>query len=107
MPLIRLAYGRSGDKGDISNIGLIARTPYILPVLYAQVTAERVQTWLAHLVHGPVRRYALPGFNALNFVCESALDGGGMASLRNDALGKGMAQLLLSMPVKVPAHLLA
>ncbi len=107
VPLIRLAYGRSGDKGDISNIGLIARTPYILPVLYAQVTAERVQTWLAHLVHGPVRRYALPGFNALNFVCESALDGGGMASLRNDALGKGMAQLLLSMPVKVPAHLLA
>jgi hypothetical protein len=103
VPLIRLAYGRSGDKGDTSNIGLIAREPRFLPVLRAQVTPEKVQAWLAHLVHGPVRRYDLPGFDAMNFVCESALDGGGMASLRNDPLGKGMAQLLLSMPVRVPA----
>lgn len=107
VPLIRLAYGRSGDKGDISNIGLIARRPQYLPVLRREVTPRRVAQWLAHLVQGPVTRYELPGFEALNFVCESALDGGGMASLRNDALGKGMAQILLSMPVRVPTQVLA
>jgi hypothetical protein len=54
-------------------------------------------------VKGRVTRYELPGIHALNFVCEQALGGGGMASLRNDALGKGMAQVLLAMPVHVPA----
>ncbi|QWC90822.1 acyclic terpene utilization AtuA family protein [Cupriavidus metallidurans] len=106
VPLIRLAYGRSGDKGDISNIGLIARRPEYLPLLRAEVTPARVADWLAHLVEGPVTRYDLPGFDAMNFVCESALDGGGMASLRNDPLGKGMAQILLTMPVRVPGGLL-
>ena len=107
VPLIRLAYGRSGDKGDISNIGLISRRPEYLPVLRAEVTAERVADWLGHLVKGPVTRYDLPGFDALNFVCEAALDGGGMASLRNDSLGKGMAQILLTMPVPTPVVLLS
>ncbi|MNT07323.1 hypothetical protein D3C72_1420230 [compost metagenome] len=102
MPLIRLAWGRSGDKGDTSNIGLIARKPEYLPLLRKQVSSERVAAWLAHLVKGEVTRYELPGFDALNFVCESALDGGGMASLRNDPLGKGMAQIVLTMPVRVP-----
>jgi hypothetical protein len=106
VPLVRLAYGRSGDKGDTSNIGLIARRPQYLAVLRAQVTPERVAQWLAHLVLGPVTRYDLPGFDAMNFVCESALDGGGMASLRNDPLGKGMAQILLTMPVRVPTEVL-
>ena len=58
--------------------------------------------WLAHLVKGRVTRYDVPGIHAMNFVCEQALDGGGMASLRNDPLGKGMAQILLSMPVQAP-----
>jgi len=106
VPLVRLAYGRSGDKGDTSNIGLIARRPQYLAVLRAEVTPQRVQQWLGHLVQGPVHRYELPGFDALNFVCEAALDGGGMASLRNDALGKGMAQILLSMPVRIDPGLL-
>ncbi|RPH67739.1 MAG: DUF1446 domain-containing protein [Burkholderiales bacterium] len=101
VPLIRIAYGRSGDKGDTSNIGLIARRPELLPVLREQVTAERVASFLGHLVEGPVTRYEVPGIGALNFVCERALGGGGMASLRNDPLGKGMAQMLLAMPVKV------
>jgi hypothetical protein len=101
VPLIRLAYARSGDKGDISNIGVIARTPALLPILRAELTAERVAEYLAHLVKGPVTRYDLPGLDAMNFVCEQALGGGGMASLRNDPLGKGMAQILLSMPVRV------
>ncbi|MES2402101.1 MAG: acyclic terpene utilization AtuA family protein [Pseudomonadota bacterium] len=107
VPLIRLAYARSGDKGDISNIGVIARQPGFLPLLRAQVTEATVAAWLAHLVKGKVTRFEVPGIQAFNFVCEQALGGGGMASLRNDPLGKGMAQILLAMPVKVPVALLA
>ncbi|RKU01133.1 terpene utilization protein AtuA [Burkholderia sp. Nafp2/4-1b] len=106
VPLLRIALGRSGDKGDISNIGLIARHPALLPVLRDQVTSERVATYLGHLVQGPVQRYELPGIHAINLVCERALGGGGMASMRNDPLGKGMAQMLLDMPVDVPTGML-
>jgi hypothetical protein len=106
VPLIRLTYARSGDKGDISNIGVIARREEFMPLLRTQLTAERVAAHLAHLVAGPVTRFELPGIHALNFVCEQALGGGGMASLRNDALGKGMAQVLLAMPVHLPSRLL-
>ena len=107
LPLVRLAWARSGDKGDISNIGVIARRPEWLPLLRAQLTEASVGTYLAHLVQGKVTRYEVPGIHALNFVCEQALGGGGMASLRNDPLGKGMAQMLLSMPLRVPTALLA
>ncbi|MDP3761382.1 MAG: acyclic terpene utilization AtuA family protein [Ramlibacter sp.] len=103
VPLIRAAWARSGDKGDTSNIGIIARQPEWLPLLREQLTEARVAQWLAHRVQGTVTRFDVPGIHALNFVCTRALDGGGMASLRNDPLGKGMAQILLSMPVKVPA----
>ena len=103
VPLIELAYARSGDKGDTSNIGVIARRPEDLPLLRAQLTEDAVAAYLAHVVQGRVTRYDLPGIHALNFVCEQALGGGGMASLRNDPLGKGMAQVLLTMPVRVPA----
>jgi hypothetical protein len=106
VPLVQIAYGRSGDKGDTSNIGLIARRPDLLAVLMEQVTPERVSEYLGHLVHGPVHRYELPGIHAINLVCKQALGGGGMASLRNDALGKGMGQMLLDMTVEVPALLL-
>jgi hypothetical protein len=104
VPLIRLAYARSGDKGDTSNIGVIARRTEYLPLLRAQLTEAAVAGHLAHLVAGKVTRYDVPGIDALNFVCEQALGGGGMASLRHDALGKGMAQVLLAMPVRVPAN---
>ncbi len=103
VPLIRLAWARSGDKGDSSNIGVIARKPEWLPLLRAELTEERVAEWLGHLVKGPVTRYEVPGIAAFNFVCEQALGGGGMASLRNDALGKGMGQILLALPVRAPA----
>ena len=106
VPLVQIAWGRSGDKGDTSNIGLIARRPELLAVLMEQVTPERVKEYLRHLVQGPVHRYELPGIHAINLVCERALGGGGMASLRNDPLGKGMAQMLLDMPVEVPESLL-
>ena len=107
VPLIRLAWARSGDKGDISNIGVIARLPALLPLLREQLTEAAVAAYLAHLVRGRVTRFEVPGIHAFNFVREQALDGGGMASMRNDPLGKGMAQILLSMPVRVPAALLA
>jgi hypothetical protein len=100
--LLRVAYGRSGDKGDTCNIAIVARNVELLPVLREQVTEAKVAEYLKHLVLGGVKRFDAPG---LNFVCERALGGGGMASLRNDPWGKGMAQILLSMPVKVPARL--
>jgi len=106
VPLIRIAFARSGDKGDISNIGIIARHPEWLPVLRAQLTEVAVAGWLAHLVKGKVTRHEVPGIGAFNFVCESALGGGGMATLRNDSLGKGMAQIVLGMPVRIPVRLL-
>jgi hypothetical protein len=104
VPLVQLAWGRSGDKGDSSNVGIIARRPEWLPLLRAQLTESRVRDWLSHLVRGTVTRYEVPGIRALNFLCTEALDGGGMASLRNDPLGKGMAQILLTMPIKVPPN---
>jgi hypothetical protein len=102
VPLLQLAWARSGDKGDHSNIGVIARRPEWLPWLRGQLTPERVKEWLGHLVRGQVERYDVPGLHAMNFLCTEALDGGGMASLRNDPLGKGMGQILLAMPVAVP-----
>ena len=103
VPLVALAWGRSGDKGDLSNIGLIARRPEWLPTLWAQLTPAAVLGWLGHLVKGPVDRYHLPGLQAMNLVIHQALDGGGPASLRLDPLGKGMAQMLLELPIEVPA----
>lgn len=102
MPLIALAYARSGDKGDLSNIGVIARRPRDVPLLRTVLATQAVADWLAPWVKGPVTRYELPGIHAFNFVCEQALGGGGMASLRHDPLGKGMAQILLAMPVRLP-----
>lgn len=102
VPLLKLAHARSGDKGNHSNIGVIARDPADLPLLRAQLTPKALGEYLAHLVKGPVTRYQLPGIGALNFLCEQALDGGGMSSLRNDPLGKGMGQIVLTMPVRVP-----
>lgn len=106
VPLLRIAHGRSGDKGDTSNIGIIARSPALYPVLQQQLTAEVVRNYFAHVVQGPVTRYALPGFNALNFTMENALGGGGIASLRYDPQGKAFAQMLLDIEINVPTTLL-
>jgi len=107
VPLVRLAWARSGDKGDIANIGVIARSPELLELLRAQLTPERVAAYFRHLVRGPVRRYDLPGIHGMNFVLEEALGGGGTASMRIDPLAKGMAQMLLDFPISVPAHVAA
>jgi hypothetical protein len=97
VPLITLAHGRSGDKGDTSNIAIIARRPEDLALLRRELTPERVRDYLGHLVHGNVTRYEVPGLHALNFLMTGALDGGGPTSLRPDPMGKGMAQMLLGM----------
>ena len=104
-PLIRLALARSGDKGDSSNIAIIARDPAYLPVLRREVTAERIAAHFAGLVGGPVRRYEAPGLNALNFVLDNALGGGGMASLRIDPQGKAYGQMALEMIIRAPRAL--
>jgi hypothetical protein len=102
VPLVRIAWGRSGDKGDTSNIGIIARRPDLLPLIRDQLTEQSVAEYFRHYVKGRVRRFDLPGFDALNFTLEHALDGGGIASMRTDPLGKCFAQILLSMPIRVP-----
>lgn len=102
VPLIAIAWARSGDKGNTSNIGVIARSAAALPYLLREVTEARVLAHFRHYVKGDVTRYAVPGIRAVNFVLTSALDGGGMASMRNDPLGKAMGQILLSMPIRVP-----
>jgi hypothetical protein len=107
VPLIRLALARSGDKGDCSNIALIARDAAWVPVLRREVTAERIAEHFRHLVSGPVRRFEAPGMHAFNFLLEQALGGGGMASLRIDPQGKAYAPMALEMMVRVPAALLA
>ena len=78
-----------------------------MPLLWQRVTPEAVQAYFAHLVHGRVERFLLPGIEAMNLVLHEALAGGGPASGRFDPLGKGMAQMLLDMPVAVPASLAA
>jgi hypothetical protein len=105
VPLVQLAWGRSGDKGDTVNIGIIARRPEFLPFIRAAITEEAVRRWFAHLVRGEVRRYDLPGTHALNFTLQEALGGGGIASVRMDSQGKAYAQMLLDHPVPIPADL--
>ncbi|MDX8157574.1 acyclic terpene utilization AtuA family protein [Acinetobacter pittii] len=109
VPLIEIAHARSGDKGNHSNIGVIARKAEYLPWIRAALTEETVASYMQHVLDaekGRVIRYELPGLNALNFMLENALGGGGVASLRIDPQGKAFAQQLLDMSVKVPAHLL-
>ena len=105
VPLVRLAWARSGDKGNLSNIGLIARQSQWLPLIWDRVTPEKVGAYFAHLVKGRVERFHLPGIAAMNLLLHDALAGGGPASPRMDPLGKGMGQMLLDMPVTVPRSL--
>ena len=110
VPLIDLAWARSGDKGDHSNIGVIARNPDFVPFIAAALTEQAVAEWMAHTLNpetGKVTRWSLPGFNAFNFLLEHSLGGGGVASLRIDPQGKAFAQQLLEFPVPVPSGLVA
>jgi hypothetical protein len=103
VPLIALAYGRSGDKGDNANIGIFARKAEYEPILDSEVTEDAVAKYFAHRINGKVSRWRLPGIHGFNFLLRQALGGGGMASLKADPLAKAFAQMLLDMPVRVPA----
>ncbi len=102
LPLARIAHGRSGDKGDTVNCGIIARKPEYFDLIARQVTAERVKEHFGDFCRGTVTRYDLPKLHAFNFVLTQALGGGGTASLRLDPQGKTYAAALLRMNVHVP-----
>ncbi len=99
--LSEIAHARSGDKGDMANIGVIAYQPQHYPILVREVTAERVKAYFGNFVKGPVDRYELPNLGALNFLLHESLGGGGTLSLRIDAQGKTMSAALLRMEIEV------
>ena len=105
LPLIDLALARSGDKGDKVNIGVISRSEELYPFLWSVLTESKVKRIFSHFVKGPVQRYPMPGFGAINFILDRALGGGGTSSLRNDPQGKGFSQILLASIVLVPESL--
>ena len=97
MKLRDIAHSRAGDKGDISNLSLIAFHAADYALLEQQVTAERVRRHFAGIVHGDVIRYLLPQLGAMNFVMQQALGGGVTRSLALDAHGKSLSSMLLDM----------
>jgi hypothetical protein len=99
--LIELAHARSGDKGDTSNIGLIAYRQEDYPVLVREVTAERVKQHFAGVCLGKVERFEVPNLGALNFLLHQALDGGGTLALKADPQGKTYSSALLRMEIEV------
>jgi hypothetical protein len=103
--LVKLAHARSGDKGDTANIGLIAFSDDIYPVLVREVTAERVKQHFKGICVGDVERFELPNLGALNFLLHESLGGGGTLSLMTDAQGKTFSTALLRMEIDVPEDL--
>ena len=103
--LRRIAHSRSGDKGNISNIAVIAWHPDFYEILRAQLTPQVVSARLAGVVQGRVTRYEVPGLHALNFVCEEALGGGVSRNLCLDNYGKSLSAALLDLPVTLPEAL--
>lgn len=104
--LIEIAHGRSGDKGNGSNVGIIARHPDIYPFLKEKLTIDRVKEHMKNICKGSVERYELPNIGALNFILNESLGGGGTVSLKLDAQGKTHASTLLRMEMNVPEDLL-
>jgi hypothetical protein len=101
-----IAHARSGDKGDASNVGLLAPTPELYELFRREVTPERVKAHFRDVCRGRVERFELPNLLALNFILHDSLGGGGTESLKNDAQGKTHAQGLLQMEIEVPEELL-
>jgi hypothetical protein len=102
VPLYRLAHGRTGDKGNRSNISVIAWHPALWPLLVEQVTPEAVAAQFRHRAPSRVQRFLLPKLHAMNFVLDEVLDGGVNAALNLDMHGKSLSFLLLDLPVEVP-----
>jgi hypothetical protein len=103
--LHRAAHGRTGDKGNRSNISVIAWHPALWDLLVAQVTEAAVAAQFAHRRPSRVVRHLLPNLHAMNFVLDDVLDGGVNDSLNLDSHGKALSYLLLDMAVEVPADL--
>jgi len=102
MKLREIAHSRTGDKGNTSNISVIAYDRSHYPLLREQVTAERVKALFSGIVRGDIVRYELPNIGALNFVMQKALVGGVTRSLALDAHGKGLSSALLDMDIEIP-----
>ncbi len=102
VPLIKLAWARSGDKGNKANVGVIPRNKKYAPFIWAALTEEVVASRFAHYLKGDVQKYYLPGTGSINFLMDDVLGGGGVASLRNDPQGKGYSQILLQTPIAIP-----
>ena len=110
VPLYRAAHGRTGDKGDRSNISVIAWHPALYPVIVEQVNEQAVAAQFRHRRPQNVQRYLLPGLHAMNFVLDGVLDGGVNDALNLDTHGKALSFLLMDMRIQVPhafAHHLA
>jgi hypothetical protein len=103
--LEQVAHARSGDKADGSNVGVIADSPEIYPVLLEQLTVERVREHFGRICRGRVERFEVPNLLALNFILHDSLGGGGTESLKTDAQGKTHAQGLLLLEIEVPDEL--
>ena len=99
--LVKLAYVRSGDKGDTANVGLIALRDEIYPILVREVTTERVKDHFKGICKGEVERFELPNLGALNFLLHESLGGGGTLSLMTDAQGKTFSTAMLRMEIEV------
>ena len=99
--LREICHGRSGDKGDVANIGLIAYKKENYEIIKREVTAERVKEFFTGICKGDVDRYEMPNINALNFVLHNTLGGGGTVSLMLDAQGKTLASALLKMEIEM------
>ena len=100
-PLGNIAHTRSGDKGDMSNIGVIAFKPEHYPIILREVTPARVKQYFGDLVKGRVERFELPNLGAINLLLHEALGGGGTVSLRIDAQGKTYGAARLGMEIEI------
>ena len=96
-----IVYSRSGDKGDISNIAVIAKESRFYPLLQKHLTADRVKEFFGEIVKGNVERYEVRTLHAMNFVLRNSLGGGATRSLRSDFTGKTMCQAILRLHLEV------
>ena len=99
--LRQIAHGRSGDKGDAANIGIIAYDDKGYNIISKYLTADKVKKHFAGICHGKVERYEMPNIRALNFLLHNTLGGGGTVSLKHDAQGKTLAAALLRMELEI------
>ena len=99
--LIDIAHGRSGDKGDAANVGIVAYDDKGYEIIKKHLTTERVKNHFEGICFGDVERFEMPNIRALNFLLQNTLGGGGTVSLKHDAQGKTLAAALLKMEIEI------